>query len=492
MELNIILGLKLKKYRTERDLSLKELSGISGLSPSYLNEIEKGKKYPKTDKILSLASALGVSYDELVSTQLSDDLTPLSSLLQGDFLDDLPLELFGIEEGNLVDIMSGAPSKFSSLIETLIEIGRNFDLKLEDFLFAALRAYQERHHNYFGELEMAVDRFRDIHGFGETPTMSLKDLETFLQKEYKYTIDDQKLSSFPNLKEFRSVFENGRSPVLYLNPLLLDAQRKFILAKEIGFNFMGLKKRPGTSTWLKVKSFDEVLNHFKASYFAGSLLMNRAVMVNDVKAFFSRDHFQPELLLDLMEKYGATPEMFQNRLSQLAQKHFGIDEVYFLRLYADIDQPTVHLSKELHLSGLHNPHRINKREHYCRRWVSTGVLEELRRKLQGKDFKQPVIKAQFSKYYNTDSIYFNLAIARPLQLRSNTMSCVTLGMRMNRSFEGLVAFRNDPALKEVTVNNTCERCGWMDCPDRAAEPVEFLKNSAEEIKKADLRKLYAS
>jgi Predicted transcriptional regulator with C-terminal CBS domains len=239
MELNIILGLKLKKYRTERDLSLKELSELSGLSPSYLNEIEKGKKYPKTDKILSLSSALGVSYDELVSTQLSEDLTPLSSLLQGDFLDDLPLELFGIEEGNLVDIMSGSPSKFSSLIETLIEIGRNFDLKLEDFLFAALRAYQERHHNYFGELEMAVDRFRSVHGFGETPTMSLADLESFLKTEYKYEIDYKKLSRFPNLKEFRSVYEMGKTPVLYINPLLLEAQKKFILAKEIGFNFLG-------------------------------------------------------------------------------------------------------------------------------------------------------------------------------------------------------------------------------------------------------------
>jgi DNA-binding XRE family transcriptional regulator len=45
-------GLKLKQARTNKDLSLFGLAKITELSKSYLNEIEKGKKYPKTDKII--------------------------------------------------------------------------------------------------------------------------------------------------------------------------------------------------------------------------------------------------------------------------------------------------------------------------------------------------------------------------------------------------------------------------------------------------------
>ena len=54
----VIFGLKLRQLREDRGLGLKELSALAGMSPSYVNEIEKGKKYPKADKILQLAEAL--------------------------------------------------------------------------------------------------------------------------------------------------------------------------------------------------------------------------------------------------------------------------------------------------------------------------------------------------------------------------------------------------------------------------------------------------
>ncbi|MCD8540807.1 MAG: helix-turn-helix domain-containing protein, partial [Leadbetterella sp.] len=53
--IRLIFGLKLKQFRLEKGWSLQELSDRSDISPSYLNEIEKGKKYPKTDKIFDLS-----------------------------------------------------------------------------------------------------------------------------------------------------------------------------------------------------------------------------------------------------------------------------------------------------------------------------------------------------------------------------------------------------------------------------------------------------
>ena len=42
--IKLIFGLKLKQVRMAKDLSLFKLSKLTGLSKSYLNEIEKGKK----------------------------------------------------------------------------------------------------------------------------------------------------------------------------------------------------------------------------------------------------------------------------------------------------------------------------------------------------------------------------------------------------------------------------------------------------------------
>ena len=58
--LRFILGLKLRTLRQERGHSLKTVAEKSGLSVSYLSEIEKGKKYPKPDKLIDLADALDV------------------------------------------------------------------------------------------------------------------------------------------------------------------------------------------------------------------------------------------------------------------------------------------------------------------------------------------------------------------------------------------------------------------------------------------------
>ena len=104
--IKLVFGLKLKQVRVKKNLSLFGLSKLTGLSKSYLNEIEKGKKYPKTDKIALLAEKLEVPYDSLVSIKLDKNLAPVGELLQSNNLKELPLELFGIKERDLIEIVS--------------------------------------------------------------------------------------------------------------------------------------------------------------------------------------------------------------------------------------------------------------------------------------------------------------------------------------------------------------------------------------------------
>ena len=107
----IIFGLKVKQLRKQYNLSFQELKDLSGLSVSYLNEIEKGKKYPRQNKIDALAEALRTTSEELVSRQLSKNLMPLADLLDSNFLQEIPLDLFGIEAAKVVEIIANAPTK---------------------------------------------------------------------------------------------------------------------------------------------------------------------------------------------------------------------------------------------------------------------------------------------------------------------------------------------------------------------------------------------
>ena len=85
-----ILGLKLKKLRQERGSTLKMLSDRAGISVSYLSEIEKGKKYPKPERLLALADALDVPFDELVSLKVAEELGPLKAALASPFMREFP------------------------------------------------------------------------------------------------------------------------------------------------------------------------------------------------------------------------------------------------------------------------------------------------------------------------------------------------------------------------------------------------------------------
>ena len=109
--IKIIFGLKVKQLRQERNLSFAELALGTGMSISYLNEIEKGKKYPKEDKIELLARALGTTAPELVSPRLTKQLAPLGELLKSQFLNDLHLEVYGIDTNKVIEMLADAPSQ---------------------------------------------------------------------------------------------------------------------------------------------------------------------------------------------------------------------------------------------------------------------------------------------------------------------------------------------------------------------------------------------
>ncbi|MEM6725475.1 MAG: helix-turn-helix domain-containing protein [Bacteroidota bacterium] len=483
----IIFGLKVKQLRMQNELSFQELSAESGVSVSYLNEIEKGKKYPKDDKIHSLSKALDTSYEELTSDKLPSRLQPVADLLQSNFLNELPLDLFGIEAGKVVEIIANAPARVGAFISALLEIARNHALKQENFYFAALRSYQELHNNHFEELEEAANQFREDFGLPAV-RIPVEQLFRVLRQSYGYSIDVGGVNELEHLSDMRSVLI-PKSRKLLIHGELTNEQKAFLSAKELGWNFLKVKNRIYTSTFLHVESFEQVLSNFKASYFAGALIMNQHILREDLEDFFFSEKWNAASFLEIMDKYQASPEMFLQRLSSMLPRYFGIDQLFFLRFNTPPGSEYYTLTKELHLRRQHQPHGSALEEHYCRRWITVWLLKDLYRVMESGNYKGPIAGVQRSQFVGTDDEYLCITLARPGHPTPNTNISVTIGFLLDENAKSKIRFWNDPDIPVRQVNNTCERCTIQDCYERVAPAVHIKDRDMIRAKEEELRRL---
>ena len=478
--------MKMRQLRHDKRMSLTELSQKTGVSVSYLNEIEKGKKYPKADKIILLAEAMDVKYDWLVSLTLGHNLDALSDLLESNILSELPLEIFGIGPGDLLELLSNVPEKLAAFISTLVKISRNFEISKEKFYFAVLRSYQEMHDNYFEDIEIAVEKFckEEKIPLGSSPDYVL--LAKILTTRFGYQIEEYTAAERPALQNLRSVLVTKNGPKFLINKQLTAKQKAFTLGREIAYQCLGLHDRPLTSSWVDISSFEQVLNNFKASYFAGALLIHRLRIVKELHNFFAQKTWNGNFLVDLMDQFNATSEIFLHRMTNIAPRYFGLNQLFFLRFDNVSGENRFMLTKEIHLSKLHTPHGTTT-EFYCRRWVSLTILQDLAEIQRAGKYEKPLCAAHISQYMRSGNEYLVLAIARPTHLHANVNTSVSIGFLMNDALKNTVKFLRDPNLHIKLVNETCDRCGALDCNVRMAEPT-ILR---QEQRKEELKKLLA-
>lgn len=485
----IIFGLKIKQLRQKRSLSFADLARATGMSISYLNEIEKGKKYPKEDKVKLLAQTLETSAEELTRTELDRTLAPVEDLLQSNFLNELPLDLFGIELNKVVEIIASAPVRVGAFISTLLELSRNYAVRQENFYFGALRAYLELNNNYFQELEDAVERFAREHEISSLQRpLDPAVLRGILEKQFGYTIIENGLDAHPELQELRSVYLPAQRQLL-LNGRLTPLQTSFQYGKELAFNYLNLKERANTSSILRGRVFEEVLNHSRATYFSVALHLPLGRFVQDMEAFFARPRWDGEAFLQIMHRYGASPEMFYHRLTNVIPRYFNMPKLFFLRFIHDPSRDEYTIDKELHLNRRHHPHGNGLFEHYCRRWVSLSLLADLHQIQRTGRYVSTIVGAQRSHYIGTQDEYLCLTLARPAYPEPEQNVSVTVGLLLNDDVRQQIRWLDDPAIQQREVNNTCERCPLTDCLERAAPPTVVEKREKHRRIQASLREL---
>jgi len=479
--IRIIFGMKLKKLRTQKKLSLQQLSTKSGVSVSYLNEIEKGKKYPKPDKINELANALETTYDQLVSLKTNKNLTPVVQVMNLKIINDFLLETFGVDKSLLLGMMANAPTKFSALINSVFEIARNYNLQEEHFYFSCLRSYQEMNDNYFEDIEQAVETFRHEARISNTEVLTSAEYATLLKRNFNYRLEKTDFSDFPKLRGFRSAYIKGEEPTLLYNTKLTEQQKIFLFGKELGFAYMKIDKRPQTTSWLKVESFDHVLNNFRASYFAQALHINKNLLVKDLEKFFQNTTWNPEVFARLLEKYNTSPEMLLQRISNLLPKYFGFNELYFIRYSSK--EPAKHLkeiSKELHLSRNQVDLQYIIKEQNYRRWITKTLVHHLDSKLAKTGKAQTYTDAVISKNEDGEE-YLTISILRPMPELNNNANSVSIGFVLTDAVRKKIRFLHDASLKIEKLGPLSEL--------HFETPMVLRKIREEELRQAEYERL---
>lgn len=484
--IKLIFGLKLKQLRQDKGLSLSELAQKSSLSVSYLNEIENGKKSPKSDKIAALAEALDVSYDKLVSVKLNKHLAPISELLESNLLEQLPLDHYGIDVHKLLLQISEAPLQLSALVSTLIEMAKSLELSENNFSKTAIKTYKELNENYFPEIEDAVTKFCHKVNFNSKPPIKYKSIQKVIADEFNFEVDDNVLPDAPGFRTIRGInVSNGKRKKILINKRLTDSQKAFIIGKEIAYNFLNISDRAQIYSNLRLDSFDQLLNNLKASYFATALMINRQALINDLIKLFKKDKFDDKFLLTLPVKYNVSPEMLFQRITNILSRHFNINHFYFLRINSISKSGYFTVTKEIRLNTKDNPGGYQTSEHYCRRWLSINVIKKLEVLQKSKeDLNHSIAGIQKSVFINSGNKYLSISIAKNSTLLTNSNYSVTLGFLINDELRKKVMFVNDSAISQLTVNDTCERCQIMDCLERVEQPVVYRsKQRLEKLRK---------
>ncbi|WP_163651710.1 helix-turn-helix domain-containing protein [Listeria sp. PSOL-1] len=81
-DIHITVARNLKALRKKRDITLKELSELTTVSTTALNEIEKGKVVPSINTLWKIANGLNISFSVLV-----DDASPQVKIIQKENVD---------------------------------------------------------------------------------------------------------------------------------------------------------------------------------------------------------------------------------------------------------------------------------------------------------------------------------------------------------------------------------------------------------------------
>jgi transcriptional regulator with XRE-family HTH domain/predicted transcriptional regulator len=462
-----VFGLKLRRLRESRHLTLSALAERAGLSTSYLAEIEAGQKYPKVEKIAHLADGLDCTYDELISTTLDPDLDDLRRWLASTGLLGFPFDRFGLPAADLTKLLTRRPHETVALIGVFQDLARQHDVDAASIVGAILRAHCELsgfHDDELEQLAEQVGRRLGSGGPGRGPTRDA--LRAFVEDNFVASIDAESLATRPALMSLFSACSGGPRSRLLLASRLTEAEQAFVLAREAGYGLLGPAPRSLTLPAETPVSFSVAQNDFRASYFAGALLVPRQRLARDLKRVFRGSTWQPEALIALADQYHVVPEVLMRRIAHVIAGQFGVPAHWTEVSLVDGD---VRVTFSVEPSGGRRSLPVSRHEHLCRRWLATRLLTSI--EASGRltvPAPSPAVGAQLSTWPEASTDFFSLGMGVPRSLVTGGPIGLAIGAWVDDGLAKTIRFATPRALPRTVVGTTCERCalGRDQCAER--------------------------
>ena len=340
--LNANVGLKLRGLRLARNIKQTDAAKDLGVSPAYLNLIEKGKRVMPFPLLWKALRYFEQDPEQFMSTLGEGRVDEALAKL----LDEPLLKSLDIDSESLQSL--SAEPKLAGTVAALFNLYKNTRTQLENVLtqlnveerartnatpgsspgprldyspFDEVSDFLESHHNYFPELEEQAEALRRDFKLGRL--VSSPQLIPLLEERFGYRVRMEASASGSSV--VRRLDADTRE--LTLSPDLTEQPLKFQLAASIGILMLDKEKLVERIVGAARTRHAETLRLIKvnlANYFAGALMLPYGDFFKEVE----RTRYDVELLANL---FGSTYETVAHRLCNLSDpKRRGLP-FHFLR-----------------------------------------------------------------------------------------------------------------------------------------------------------------
>jgi predicted transcriptional regulator/transcriptional regulator with XRE-family HTH domain len=453
-QLDLKIGPKIKAFRRQLGLQANKLAEELGISPSYLNLIESGKRKIDGDLLLKVCEKLKIQLSDLTTKSDVNLANNISELLDDQLFEDL--DILGPEVQDLVNTNP-------KIARALIKLGDNFkqkdhelinkvenlsgkiiDKRKAAFPGEVISDFLQENKNYFPKLEEFANQiFNKVQKNNRTRYIALCD---YLESEYSIIVKDV----IPEEKKpFSKIYNKNKKELLLSDYNTLET-KKLHAASQIA--------QEGA-----LKIINEYLSNFnfpsdESKKLTQVALLNYcgAAILMPYKLF----HFECKKLkydLELLQNTFATSfEQVAHRVTCLQDPK--LPGIPFHMLRTDI---AGNISKRFSLSGIEIPRYGGA----CPRWNVYSA------------FTRPgVIQAAVSKMTNGEKY---VCIARTVEKgvgrygQSKSILSIGLGCDAKYAKEFVYTENLDITDKktEIPIGVSCRTCDRLDCSQRAFPPL---------------------
>jgi XRE family transcriptional regulator, fatty acid utilization regulator len=453
-QLDLKIGPKIKAFRRQLGLQANKLAESLGISPSYLNLIESGKRKIDGDLLLKVCEKLKIQLSDLTTKSDLNLANNISELLDDQLFEDL--DILGPEVQDLVNTNP-------KIARALIKLGDNFkqkdheminkvenlsgkiiDKRKASFPGEVISDFLQENKNYFPKLEdFANNVFNKVQKNNRTRYIALCD---YLKSEYSIIVKD----IIPEEgKPFSKIYNKKKKELLLSDYNSLETKKLYAaaqIAQEGAINEINeyLSKFTFPSNESKKLTQVALLN-----YCGAAILMPYKLFHTESKKL--------KYDLELLQNTFATSfEQVAHRVTCLQDPE--LPGIPFHMLRVDI---AGNISKRFSLSGIEIPRYGGA----CPRWNVYSA------------FTRPgVIQAAVSKMTNGEKY---VCIARTVEKgvgrfgQSKSILSIGLGCEAKYAKEFIYTENIDISDKktEIPIGVSCRTCDRLDCSQRAFPPL---------------------